>query len=332
MENEIANVLDVRPYELMHIVCTIGQGHSSDLGNERLTRILRYVRKNPIVPIRLRCNTYTLFSFQNPGQEEDTEESELVNTKRDLDILQRLGLVPGATRPALDLFRLLLKSIPDAKEICGFFSEAGGKEWQCSDAFSAEDYSKGHELGIEGIIPARDRKEMACVKKETVQELYCAEGLRIRPHHLMCMACIVGGKEDLTPIEEDNLVEVVDIMRKNPDIPVTLVRGCCMICPPCSGYHPSTGLCLGGESMGLRDHKKDLDVLQILDLKYGDSLPARQLLAELFTKIDSTIQICGFGDGIERSPEWRVCSGPDGNENYVEARAVGLRVPGVGGR
>ena len=325
---EMAHILDVRPYELMYIVCRIGQGSSSDLGDERLTLILGSVRNNPIVPIRLRCNTYTLFSFQNPGHDEDTGESELVNCKRDLDILQRLGLVPGATRPALDLFRRLLKSIPDAKEICGF-SEAGGGTWRGSAAFSAEDYAKGHALGIEAIIPPRDRKEMARVKKETAQELYNAEGLRIRPHHLMCMACLVGDQEDIAPIEEDHIVEVVDIIRKNPDIRITLVRGCCMICPPCSDYHPSTGLCIGGESMGLRDHKKDLDVLRILGLKYGDSLPARQLLADLFAKIHSTIQICGFGDGIERSPEWKVCSGPDGNENYVKARAVGLRVPGV---
>jgi hypothetical protein len=36
------------------------------------------------------------------------------------------------------------------------------------------------------------------------------------------------------------------------------------------------------KSMALRDQKKDLDVLQKLGLKYGDTLPARRLLKRLY--------------------------------------------------
>ena len=121
----------------------------------------------------------------------------------------------------------------------------------------------------------------------------------------------------------------VDLMRTNPEIPVTLIRGCCMICPPCPDYNPATGLCSGVESMSLRDEKKDLDVLQALGLEYGDTLPARKLLNRLFEEIHSTTQICGFGDGVARSPEWSICCGPEGSANYLKACAAGLGVPGV---
>jgi hypothetical protein len=83
--------------------------------------------------------------------------------------------------------------------------------------------------------------------------------------------------------------------------------------------------------MGLRDQKKDLDVLQILGIRYGDVLPARQLIQRLYDKVRSTLQVCGFNDGVARSPEWRVCGGPTGDDRYVKGRAAGMGVPGVRG-
>ena len=99
-----------------------------------------------------------------------------------------------------------------------------------------------------------------------------------------------------------------------------------MICPPCSHYEPKTNLCLGGQSMALRDQKKDLDVLQKLGLKYGDTLPARRLFKRLYERIPSTRDICGYGDGEERAPEWRICGDPEGNETYRKAREAKLGV------
>jgi hypothetical protein len=59
-------------------------------------------------------------------------------------------------------------------------------------------------------------------------------------------------------------------------------------------------------------------------LKYGDILPARELYTLLYSRIFSTTQVCGYGDGEARGPEWSVCSGKDGNPAYVKARAIGL--------
>ena len=72
--------------------------------------------------------------------------------------------------------------------------------------------------------------------------------------------------------------------------------------------------------MALRDQKKDLDVLQKLGLKYGDRLPARRVLELLYERIPSTRDICGYGDGEVRAPEWRICGDPDGREAYRKAR------------
>ena len=83
--------------------------------------------------------------------------------------------------------------------------------------------------------------------------------------------------------------------------------------------------------MALRDQKKDLDVLQLLDLTYGDVLPARELLGRLYANVHSTRQVCGYKDGILRAPEWRICSEPEGALRYDKGRAARIGVHGVKG-
>ena len=117
---------------------------------------------------------------------------------------------------------------------------------------------RGHALGIDAILLPRGEQEKAESKKVSTATIYQATTLQIRPHHLMCMSCFYGSRMDKpAPIAADNLFEAIDVIQKTPDIPVTLVAGCCMICPPCSHYEPETKLCLGGRSMALRDQKKE---------------------------------------------------------------------------
>ena len=319
--------LTVRPYELMCIVCRIGEGRVGDLGDERLNEILSAVRNNPNMPLTLRCNVDAVYKYQNPGRADDTPEGDLFNDKRDLDILQRLGLVPGATRPGIELFERLLMKIPTADGICRYH-EITSQTWQGCARGGNGHYEKGHAMGLEAVIPPRNEGEKAAFKKDSVEAMYKADTLRIRPHHLMCMTCFHKGRtqDELEAIEEDNLFEAIDIMQKNPEIPVTLIPGCCMICPPCSHYDPKTSLCIGGQGMSLRDQKKDLDVLQRLGLKFGDTLPAREVLKRLYDEILSTRQICGYEDGIERGHEWRICGEPEGSERYQKGRAAGIGV------
>ncbi|NLE67681.1 MAG: hypothetical protein GX608_09690 [Lentisphaerae bacterium] len=43
-----------------------------------------------------------------------------------------------------------------------------------------------------------------------------------------------------------------------------------------------------------------------MTLRYGDAMPERDLFQRLYRAIRSTTEICGHGDGLERSGEWRV--------------------------
>ena len=190
-------------------------------------------------------------------------------------------------------------------------------------------YERGHAMGIEALIPGRLTGAKARAKTASVSELSAGKCLRIRPHHLMCMTCFHAGKKHIAPIEQDNLYEAIAVIRRTPDIPVTLVSGPCMICPPCPNYHETSGLCVSGRGMALRDQKKDLDVLQLLGMTYGDTMTARDVLRRLYAAVRSTRQICGYGDGKARAPEWRICGGPDGNPSYVRGRECGMNVPGV---
>ncbi len=316
-------VIDLRPYQLIEIVAAAGAGRE-DFGSAGLNAAVAAMRKKAYVPVRLRANVSSIYAFQNPGHDEDTPGGPDFNTKRDLDVLQRLGLTPGAVMPAIDLIDQLITTLPTAAGITGY--GRGSKDWP-TDPQKAADYARGVAGGLGGVFRLRDEAEMARVKGESTQALYEAPVLRLRPHHVMCMTCFYGSHlENMAPIEEDNLYEAIIAIQRNPDIPITLIQGPCMICPPCHFYDPDANLCYLHVGIGLRDEKKDLDVLQLLDLQYGDTLPAREFLRLLFQHVPSTKLVCGQGDGIERSPSWRICDNPEGSERYRAGRAAGLGV------
>ena len=112
--------LQIRPYQLMCVVCGIGGDADGVPGREHLGTILAQVREDPGQPLTLQCNVDTVYRYQNPGRAMDTPEGELFNDKRDLDILQRLGLVPGDTRPARELFQRLYDNVTSTSGICGY--------------------------------------------------------------------------------------------------------------------------------------------------------------------------------------------------------------------
>ena len=241
-------------------------------------------------------------------------------------------MVPGDTRPAISLFGVLLARVETAESVYGT-PRPTSRTWAGSAQAADGHYEKARAMGLACIIPPRPTDEMRRVKRQTAQALLQADRLNLRPHHALCMSCFYGRRKlagkPLAPIEEDNLYEAIVLVQQRPDTPVTLVRGCCMICPPCPQYDPATTLCLGGFSMSLRDQKKDLDVLYRLDLAYGDTLGAREYFGRLYETIASTTEICGNGTGVATAPEWGVCGGPDGDSGYVKAREDKLGIPGL---
>jgi len=319
--------LQVRPYQLMCIFCKSAGGFGKTLQDRKLKKILEKVRKNPDMPVTLVCNVSSNYAYQNPGKEDDTSEGELYNKKRDIDILQRMGLVPGTTMPARALLAKLLEAVESSREICGY-GDNGSKIWKGCKKAESGNYEAARKKGLSSIVLERTDEDCARAKKISAAKMYNSKILSIRPHHLMCMACFSAGPKGNGPIAADNLYEAIDVIRKNPDISVRFVEGPCMVCPPCKVYLPGKKICIGGRSMALRDEKKDLGVLQKLDMKYGDVMKAKELYHKLFTTIKSTKEICGFGDGIARSYEWTGC-GMDGLPAYEKARKEGMKIPGV---
>lgn len=315
------NPLQMRPYQLLCLICRAGGNRGSGAAPARLRAVLRVLHADPMTPVTLRCNVSSHYDYQNPGTAEDTPEGAEFNVRRDVTVLQRLGLVPGDTRPAWELLNRLLAVMPTVAGVCG--DAAGG----CAAA-GAGHYERGVAAGIGALLPPRPAAEMAAVKTTSAARVLDADLMELRPHHLLCMACFHGGRAELAPIAEDNLYEAVVAVQRRPELPIRLVQGPCMICPPCPHYDPAGRRCIRNNAMALRDEKKDLDVLHALGLHYGDVLPARTLFTRLFATITSTTHICGHGDGQERGPEWTVCGGPDGHDGYRQARAMGLGIPG----
>lgn len=315
----------IRPYQLMCILCEMGAAGKPEWKDKRLREIVNRIRGNWNIPVCLVCNTIFPYDFQNPGHDEDTPEGILFNQRRDLDILRMLGLVPGSVRPAVDLFTLLVNKIPTAHNICGY-EITTSPEWQgCTKAKSGH-YEQGWNMGLERIFLGRSPAELAAAKEESVRKILRMDRLTMRVGHLMCLACLVAEHKD--PVAGDNLIEIFEIIRKNPDIPVQLTDGFCIACPPCRFYDAHSGFCTGPGRIGteLRGKRKHLVILQKLGLTYESVLPARKLLRLVYEKIPSTRDVCGYGDGLCTGPEWSICGGPEGNKSYVKGKDIILKV------
>lgn len=314
--------IKVHPYQLFCILCKLKRGFKNSKEDKKLKAILDKIIKNPERPIMLVCRVAGSYSYQNPQNIKNKKE--LFRKKQDFDILRLIGLFPGAIMPARFIIEKLFNSIETTKEICK--GNPNSKIWKGCQYSEKSDYEKLREEGINSIFPGRSLEERKKSKKISVKKIYKSKILKIKPHHLMCMVCFSESKNQ--PILEDNLYEVIERIRKNPEIPIKLIEGPCMICPPCSAYIPEKNLCIGGFSMNLRDEKKDLDVLFKLDMNYGMILTAKKLFERLFERIKSAKEICGYKDCKETSSEWRICSNVY-KGYYEKGRNKGMGIPGV---
>ncbi|MDD5596759.1 MAG: hypothetical protein PHV82_02375 [Victivallaceae bacterium] len=324
-------VISVRPYQLMCLICRAGRRNREEYYFEdRLEHLALLIRENINRPLLLTCNCVSAYAWQNPGREYDTPEGPEFNDRRDLAILRELNMVPGAAQPASDIIRKFFKHIKTCEDICALGKYCSAVWRECKFAGSGN-YERAVEAGEAGIIsPCRSADELACCKQASAAQLYKEKKLRIRPHHLVCIACIVAGRKpcEMEVLDVDNACEIADIIQKHPDIPVELVSGPCMVCPPCAGYSPEHNLCNAGIGMGLRDEKKDLDALMLLGMKFGDVLPGGELYRKLFAVLDSTRNLCGRGRSPAKVDEWISC-GADSKDSYLKSKAAKLHIPGI---
>lgn len=322
MDNqEQARPLIVRPYQLLCLVCSLGEGGPQD---GKLQVLLEAVRANPDRPITVTCNAGDVYAYQDPGTAEDTPEGADYNRKRDLDILQRMSWPPGITLPARTAFLCLLKQITTVSGLCGY-DAVTSEAWQGCPKARSGNYERGHQKGLTALIPPRSEEEMAREKERSLQALYSAQEVTIRPHILLCAVCQYGGGVR-PPYQEDNLPELLDlILHRNPDVLIRMARGAdWMMCAPCPQRVPELNACVNVlGSGGLSNEKRDLDTLQRLGLQFGSTLRARELFRLIFERVPTTQDICRREGNCCPSVWWDGCGESnvkEGNANYEKGR------------
>jgi len=209
-------------------------------------------------------------------------------------VLQRLGLTPGDTRAARQLFARVAEAIPT--RLCVFPEPT--EKWPSWPAEAVEAYERGL---AKPWAPVQSPEASAAAKTASVAEIEASERLYLRPHHLLCIFCYYGREMD-APLAVDNLWEPLVKIRENPDLEVTLVEGDCMVCPPCHSYDPASGTCVA--ACGLRDRRKDLDTFQALDLLPGETIKARDLLRLYLERIPEVQASGTYEHALERLREW----------------------------
>ena len=109
-------VMTLRPCQLMCAVCSLGEDDSraTDPGSRE---ILEAVRRTPDIPVTLKCHVGEVFAYGDSGTPDDAPEGQEFVDSRDLEILCKLNLFPGATLPARLLFHRLLDAIEETAGI-----------------------------------------------------------------------------------------------------------------------------------------------------------------------------------------------------------------------
>lgn len=318
MKHAASKPLAVRPYQVLCLVC--GAARDPDPGPRR-----RAIRKDPDRPIRLVCNAGDVFTCQDPGPAEDTPEGADFNLKRDMDVLRRLNLLPGAVVPARMLLQLVLKTIPSTEGLCG--SPGAAPAWKGCLWAATGRYAEGARAGIAAFIPPRPPEVMQAEKRASLARMEEGKGIAIRPHIFLCMVCQYGNGVR-PPFAEDNLPELLDmILNRTPDLPVTFVRGADWdMCAPCPSRTPGRNACSTGRlcAGGLYNEMKDLNVLQAAGLTYGTTMKAVDLLDLIFEKIPRGYGVCSLPqkDLPETSLWCDACGKTEGPYGYEKGREL----------
>ena len=314
-------VIAIQARQLLGTVCRLGGADCPLLDEACAREVLDRVKHDPTVTIRLESHADELphYTALTDADYAAMNPADVVSRKRDLDVLQRLGLVPGSVRRARYLYELLFKAIETPDGICAF----GTPGWEGCPLARSGAYEGVRAKGWKALVYDRTEEEKAEFRRRSVERIENDDRLYVRPHHLMCLSCWYAGGKGQSPRPNDTLYEIHQRVLRQPDVPITLVEGPCEACDCCDGFHPETGRCVHGGGL-IRDYKKDLDCFQKLGLMPGATLPARELFDLIFERIPSTRDICGYGDGAVRAHAWTVCGGPDGNEGYRLTRKAGI--------
>ena len=283
--------------------------------------LLARLKADPALAIRLTSDADRIphYTRLSPDDDATLDREGVLNRKRDLDVLQRLGLAPGDTRRSRTICELLFQRVETPWCICAYDT----LNWEgCALARSGA-YERVRAQGWTAMVYERPAADRAAARQLSVARIRNDSRLCLRPHHLLCLSCWVGASGGAGVRDNDTLDEVYQRICRDPAVEIMLVEGPCEACHCCDGFHPDSGRCVHAGGL-LRDYKKDLDVFQKLGLMPGARMKAGDLLRLIYERIPSTRDICGYGSGVVTAQEWTLCGGPDGDPGYAKAREAGL--------
>jgi len=325
-----AKPLEVRGHHLLCAVCARGGCTRPPPGKKVIDRLLKAMWTYPYVSLKICADVdvqraHFLDVHEGRGRRALPEDfkkrrKDHVRRRKDLEVCRVLGIVPNTEMPAFFAYTTLFARQPTLDGICrtgsrkseawpecpyarkGHYEKiAGARRYSLVDQTRYGEKMDGH--GVWAMIRPRTREDMKEAKDRSAKQIMRkAERLYMRPQHLLCLLCRPVRDKVLI---EDNLIEMMRRMEEDPDIPVTLVEGCCQACDPCNEYHEGEHLCYHTH---IKDNLRDLMVLERLGLPPGATLPARELYALLYKRVKTLKEICGWRDGSNTAPLWAPCN------------------------
>ena len=322
--------LAVRGHHLLCAVCARGGCRKPPPGKRVVDRLLKAMWAYPYVSLKvtadmdlIRAHYLDAHERRNPKRLPKAfkkRNDDYIWRRKDLEVCRVLGIVPNTEMPAFHVYDILFRRQPTLDNICrtgsdkskawpecpyarkGYYEKiAGGRRYGLKE--QTEQGEKMDGKGIWAMLRPRTREDMAEAKRKSAEHvLKKADRLYMRPHHALCLLC---RPDKSKPLVEDNLIEMLRRMEADPGILVTLSEGCCMVCDPCNEYHAGEHLCYHTH---IKDHLRDLMMLERLGLPPGATVPARELYQRIYERIDSLKDICGWRDGSNTAPYWAPCN------------------------
>ncbi|HOX05365.1 MAG TPA: hypothetical protein PK280_03105 [Planctomycetota bacterium] len=328
-----AEPMAIRGHWLLCAVCARGGCRTPPPGRVAIDRLLKFMWAYPFAPLRVLgdvdvARAHYLHAYEGRSSRDLPEgfaarSADHAWRRKDLEVCRVLGIVPGTEITAYHAYATLFARQPTLEGICRTGSRPS-TDWPecpharrgCYEKIAGEpranlhrQYELGEKLagrGLWAMVRPRSRRDMHGAKRRSARFiLEEAERLYIRPSHCLCILCNTVDDPGREPLAEDNLVELFRRMTREPEVPVTLSEGCCMVCDACNVYHAGEHLCYHAH---IKSSLRDLMVLERLGLPPGATLPARELYRRIYERIGGLKEICGWRDGSSTAHLWAPCN------------------------
>lgn len=160
-----AGVVSVRPHILLCAVCQYGQGLRPPYAEDNLPELMDLIlHGNPDLPIRMAPQADWMMCAPCPSRVPKLNacvhmlgSCGLANEKRDLDMLQILGLEFGSTMKARELFTLIFERFPTPRAVCSRDNRSPSVWWDSCAEFNMRRVPPAYVKGRRQLMNALAR-------------------------------------------------------------------------------------------------------------------------------------------------------------------------------